>query len=47
MIQRKLRVGYTRAARMIDIMEDEGIVGGHRGSKPREILIESLDAIEE
>jgi len=47
MIQRKLRVGYTRAARMIDIMEEEGVVGAHRGSKPREILIESLDALEE
>ncbi len=43
MIQRKLRVGYTRAARMIDIMEEEGIVGAYNGSKPREILVESVD----
>jgi len=47
MIQRKLRVGYTRAARMVDIMESERIVGPYNGSKPREILIESLDEIEE
>ncbi|MDP8299858.1 MAG: DNA translocase FtsK [Candidatus Tantalella remota] len=47
MIQRKLRVGYTRAARMVDIMEDEGIVGPYNGSKPREILIDDLELIEE
>jgi len=45
MVQRKLRVGYTRAARMIDIMENEGIVGPYNGSKPREILIEDEDQI--
>ncbi|MDP3788783.1 MAG: DNA translocase FtsK, partial [Candidatus Omnitrophota bacterium] len=37
-LQRKLGLGYTRAARLIDAMEDEGIVGPYRGSKPREIL---------
>ncbi len=46
MVQRKLRVGYTRAARMIDIMEEEGIVGPYNGSKPREILVESLEELE-
>ena len=40
MIQRRLRLGYTRSARLIDMMEVEGIVGGYRGSKPRKILIE-------
>lgn len=40
MLQRRLGLGYTRAARLIDAMEDEGIVGPYRGSKAREILIE-------
>ena len=38
MLQRRLGLGYTRAARLIDMMEEEGIVGPYRGSKPREIL---------
>lgn len=37
-IQRKLRVGYSRAARLIDLLEDRGVIGGADGSKPREIL---------
>ncbi|MFH1664804.1 MAG: DNA translocase FtsK [Candidatus Omnitrophota bacterium] len=47
MIQRKLRVGYSRAARMVDIMEEEGVVGPYNGSRPREILIENLEMIKE
>ncbi len=39
LIQRRLRVGYTRAARLIDMMEANGIVGPYEGSKPREVLI--------
>ena len=39
-LQRALRIGYTRAARLIDQMEEEGIVGPPRGSDPREILID-------
>jgi len=39
LIQRKFRVGYARAARIVDQMEQRGIVGGFEGSKPRQILI--------
>jgi DNA segregation ATPase FtsK/SpoIIIE, S-DNA-T family len=42
-LQRRLRIGYTRAARLVDILEERGIVGPPRGSEPREILID-LDA---
>ena len=40
MLQRRMRLSYTRAARLIDSMEEEGIVGPYRGSKPREILVD-------
>lgn len=39
LLQRRMRVGYTRAARLIDMMEAKGIVGPYEGSKPREVLI--------
>lgn len=39
-LQRRLRIGYTRAARLVDILEERGIVGPPRGSEPREILID-------
>ncbi len=38
-IQRKFKVGYARAARIVDQLEERGIVGGHEGSKPRKVLI--------
>ncbi len=40
LLQRRLKVGYARAARMMDILEDKGVVGPGDGAKPREILIE-------
>ena len=43
MIQRRLRVGYARAARLVDIMEQHKIVSGFDGSKPRKLLISSYD----
>ncbi|HHW56605.1 MAG TPA: DNA translocase FtsK [Clostridia bacterium] len=39
MLQRKLRIGYARAARIIDQLEDKGIISGYDGSKPRQILL--------
>ena len=39
LLQRKLKLGYARAARIIDEMEERGIVSGYMGSKPREVLI--------
>ena len=46
-IQRKLRVGYSRAARLIDILEEKGVIGPSQGSKPREVLIGASDEEEE
>lgn len=44
-LQRRLRLGYTRAARIIDQMEAEGYIGPAQGAKPRDIYIESLNEI--
>lgn len=43
MLQRKLKLGYSRASRLIDQMEDRGIVGPFEGSKPRQVLISKQD----
>ncbi|MFD1777588.1 DNA translocase FtsK [Fredinandcohnia salidurans] len=42
-VQRRFRIGYNRAARLIDMMEDQGIISESRGSKPREVLITEED----
>ncbi|ODG90839.1 hypothetical protein BED47_10355 [Gottfriedia luciferensis] len=43
MLQRRFRIGYNRAARLIDLMFDHGIVSNQNGSKPRDVLITSLE----
>src|SRR5260221_7657270 len=43
LIQRRLRVGYTRAGRLIDMLERRGIISGYEGSKPRRVLVEEAE----
>jgi S-DNA-T family DNA segregation ATPase FtsK/SpoIIIE len=43
MVQRRLRVGYTRAGRLIDMLERRGVISGYEGSKPRQVLITVAD----
>jgi S-DNA-T family DNA segregation ATPase FtsK/SpoIIIE len=43
LIQRRLRVGYTRAGRLIDMLERRGIISGYEGSKPRRVLVDEAD----
>ena len=43
MLQRRLRLGYTRAGRLIDMLERRGIISGYEGSKPRQVLIAEGD----
>jgi DNA segregation ATPase FtsK/SpoIIIE, S-DNA-T family len=43
MLQRRLRLGYTRAGRMIDMLERRGVISGYEGSKPRQVLISEAD----
>ena len=46
MIQRKMQLGYNRAGRIMDQMEKLGIVGPANGSKPREVLMFSVEELE-
>lgn len=43
LLQRRLKVGYARAARLLDIMESKGIIGPGEGAKPREVYLEAAD----
>jgi S-DNA-T family DNA segregation ATPase FtsK/SpoIIIE len=43
MLQRRLRLGYTRAGRVIDMLERRGVISGYEGSKPRQVLIAEAD----
>lgn len=43
LLQRKLKIGYARAARILDILEEKGIVGPQEGTKPRKVLIDKLE----
>ena len=43
MLQRRLKVGYNRAANLIEKMEENGVVGPAQGSKPRKVLVDSVE----
>jgi S-DNA-T family DNA segregation ATPase FtsK/SpoIIIE len=45
LLQRRLRIGYGRAARLIENMEEQGIIGAADGSRPREVLVKSIDEV--
>jgi S-DNA-T family DNA segregation ATPase FtsK/SpoIIIE len=43
LLQRRLKVGYARAARLLDLMESQGLIGPGDGAKPREVFEEKID----
>ncbi|HUC87065.1 MAG TPA: DNA translocase FtsK, partial [Candidatus Saccharimonadales bacterium] len=43
LLQRRLRVGYARAARLLDLLEERGVVGPADGARPRQVLVSSLN----
>ena len=46
LLQRKLKVGYSRAGRLVDQLEERGIIGPHEGSKPRRVLMTKTELME-
>lgn len=46
LLQRRLKVGYARAARLLDIMEEKGIIGPGEGAKPREVFYDDKGGVE-
>lgn len=44
LLQRRLKIGYARAARLLDLMEESGLIGPGEGAKPREVFFEKIDA---
>jgi S-DNA-T family DNA segregation ATPase FtsK/SpoIIIE len=47
LLQRKMKIGYNRAGRLIDQMEEAGIIGPFEGSKARQVLISDLETLEQ
>ena len=47
LLQRRLRIGYSKAARIMEEMEENGVIGPQDGSRPRDVLISSLDELGE
>ena len=45
LLQRRLRVGYARAARLVEEMEEQGIIGPADGARPRDVLVSSMDDV--
>ena len=46
LLQRRLKVGYARAARLVDMLEEAGVVGAFTGSKARDVLVPNLEELE-
>jgi len=46
-LQRRLRIGYARAARLLDILEEKGVIGPGEGAKPREVFVRQENQAEE